>query len=474
LSPARRGRDRYRPVATADSFTLNPFRSKLIGALAAIGPRFLPFADAATAELPLSRLLRLALFQVSVGMSLVLLIGTLNRVMIVELGVAASLVSAMLALPLLAAPFRAIIGFRSDNHQSALGWRRVPFIWMGTLLQFGGFSIMPFALLVLSGAGQSADAPPWVGHVAAALAFLLVGSGVHTTQTVGLALATDLAPTESQPKVVGLMYAMLLIGMILSAGIFGTLLSEYSPGRLIQVIQGAAAATMILNVTALWKQEARSDQYRIGQSRKQTTFADAWSHFLDGKDAKRRLWVVGMGTMAFTMEDVLLEPYGGEILGLSVALTTTLTATLAVGGLAGFAWASKVLGRGADPFRMAGNGALLGIPAFIAVMSAAPMQSVELFAIGTFLIGAGGGMFGHGTLTATMNLAAPGQAGLALGAWGAVQATMAGVAMGLGGLIRDLVAAQSSSTAGYLAVYTVEILLLQATLVAMGPLLRRA
>jgi len=452
---------------------MNPFRNKLIGALAAIGPRFLPFADAATAELPLRRLLRLALFQVSVGMSLVLLIGTLNRVMIVELGVAASLVSAMLALPLLAAPFRAIIGFKSDNHQSALGWRRVPFIWMGTLLQFGGFAIMPFALLVLSGAGHSGEAPSWIGHAAAAFAFLLVGSGVHTTQTVGLALATDLAPTGSQPKVVGLMYAMLLIGMILSALIFGTLLEEYSPGRLIQVIQGAAAATMILNITALWKQEARSDQYRIGQPREQTSFASAWSLFLEGKDATRRLWVVGMGTMAFTMEDVLLEPYGGEILRMSVALTTTLTATLAVGGLAGFAWASKVLGRGADPFRMAGNGALLGIPAFIAVMIAAPLQSVELFALGTFLIGAGGGMFGHGTLTATMNLAAPGQAGLALGAWGAVQATMAGIAMGLGGVIRDVVAAQTSSIAGYLTVYTLEILLLQATLMAMGPLLRR-
>jgi BCD family chlorophyll transporter-like MFS transporter len=379
----------------------------------------------------------------------------------------------MLALPLLAAPFRAIIGFKSDNHQSALGWRRVPFIWMGTLLQFGGFAIMPFALLVLSGAGHSGEAPSWIGHAAAAFAFLLVGSGVHTTQTVGLALATDLAPTGSQPKVVGLMYAMLLIGMILSALIFGTLLEEYSPGRLIQVIQGAAAATMILNITALWKQEARSDQYRIGQPREQTSFASAWSLFLEGKDATRRLWVVGMGTMAFTMEDVLLEPYGGEILRMSVALTTTLTATLAVGGLAGFAWASKVLGRGADPFRMAGNGALLGIPAFVAVMIAAPLQSVELFALGTFLIGAGGGMFGHGTLTATMNLAAPGQAGLALGAWGAVQATMAGIAMGLGGVIRDVVAAQTSSIAGYLTVYTLEILLLQATLMAMGPLLRR-
>jgi MFS transporter, BCD family, chlorophyll transporter len=104
------------------------------------GPRFLPFADVATAEIPLSRLLRLSLFQVSVGMASVLLIGTLNRVMIVELRVPASLVAIMISLPLLAAPFRALIGFRSDTHRSYLGWRRVPYIWKGTLLQFGGLS----------------------------------------------------------------------------------------------------------------------------------------------------------------------------------------------------------------------------------------------------------------------------------------------------------------------------------------------
>jgi len=108
-----------------------------------LGTRFLPFADAASPDLPLSRLLRLSLFQVSVGLSLVLLVGTLNRVMIVELGVPAVLVAVMVALPLLAAPFRALIGFRSDNHRSELGWRRVPFLWMGTLIQFGGFAIIP-------------------------------------------------------------------------------------------------------------------------------------------------------------------------------------------------------------------------------------------------------------------------------------------------------------------------------------------
>ncbi len=101
--------------------------------------------------LPLGRLLRLSLFQVTVGMAVVLLIGTLNRVMIVELGVPAWLVALMVSLPLVFAPFRALVGFRSDTHRSVLGWRRVPYLWFGTLLQFGGFAIMPFALLVLSG-----------------------------------------------------------------------------------------------------------------------------------------------------------------------------------------------------------------------------------------------------------------------------------------------------------------------------------
>ena len=143
-----------------------------------------------------ARLLRLSLFQVSVGMALMLLVGTLNRVMIVELRRAGRAGRVMVALPLVFAPLRALIGFRSDTHRSVLGWRRVPYIWFGTLLQFGGLAIMPFALIVLSG---DTSAPPWVGQACAALAFLLVGAGMHTVQTVGLALATDLAPEDIAP-----------------------------------------------------------------------------------------------------------------------------------------------------------------------------------------------------------------------------------------------------------------------------------
>ena len=437
-----------------------------------IGMKFLPFADAATAELPLGRLLRLSLFQISVGMALAMLIGTLNRVMIVELKVPAALVATMVALPLLFAPFRALIGFRSDHHRSALGWRRVPYIWMGTLLQFGGFAIMPFALLVLGRLGQSANAPDWVGHLGAGVAFLLVGAGMHTTQTAGLALATDLSPPESRPKVVGLMYFMLLLGMILSALLFGYWLRDFSPGALIRSVQAAAVLTLVLNITALWKQEARTR--RLGDPQEEDVdFVAAMKHFTQGDQALRRLLAVGVGTMAFSMGDVLLEPFGGEILHLAVSDTTLLTALLALGGLTGFAWASRVLGRGADPFRMACGGVWVGIPAFLAVLVSAPQASLLLFALGTLMIGFGAGLFGHGTLTATMNHAPAGQAGLALGAWGAVQATAAGLAMGLGGIIRDLMALVVDSGTACAFVYSLEVLLLLITLYAMYPLIAK-
>jgi BCD family chlorophyll transporter-like MFS transporter len=457
---------------------MNRLSRGLIRAWVGLGPNFLPFADAATPDLPLSRLLRLSLFQVSVGMALVLLIGTLNRVMIVELDVPASLVGIMISLPLLFAPFRALIGFRSDNHRSALGWRRVPFMYKGAMVQFGGLAIMPFALLVLAGQGNAGAAPAWIGELAAGVAFLLVGAGLHTTQTVGLALATDLAPTESQPKVVGLMYVMLLFGMIVSALLFGALLANFTPGRLIQVIQGSAVATVVLNGVALWKQESRgsaSAQLR----RRQPSFRESWESFTEGGLVLRRLLAVGMGTMAFSMEDVLLEPYGGQILHLTVGDTTKLTATLAVGGLFGFGLASRVLSRGADPIRMACYGALAGIPAFMGVILAAPLASPLLFGSGTFLIGFGAGLFGHGTLTATMNLAPQDQTGLALGAWGAVQASAAGLAIALGGIIRDVAAGittpnQAGAAMAYDCVYSIELVLLCATLVAMLPLMRRA
>jgi len=267
--------------------------------------------------------------------------------------------------------------------------------------------------------------------------------------------------------------------------VFGTLLVNFTAGRLVQVIQGAAVATVFINLIALWKQEARKPRRgaALPAPVRDPTFRESWATFSAGDNTIRRLVAVGVGTMAFSMEDVLLEPYGGQVLHLAVSSTTKLTAALALGGLSGFALASRVLSRGYDPFRMASIGALVGVPAFLCVIFAAPLGSTPLFALGTLLIGFGGGLFGHGTLTATMNRAPEHQRGLALGAWGAVQASAAGIAVAISGVIRDLVtrsvqhhAALGSfggQASGYMAVYAIEVVLLVMTMLAMAPLVVR-
>jgi MFS transporter, BCD family, chlorophyll transporter len=408
-----------------------------------VASRYLPFADAATAGLPLPRLLRLSLFQVSVGMAAALTVGTVNRVMIVELGVWSWLVALMVALPLLVAPLRPLVGWKSDRYRSVLGWRRVPFIWGGTMLMFGGLAIMPFALILL--AGESAF-QVWVGRLSAALAFLLVGAGAQTVQTTGLALATDLAEPAARPRVVALMYVMLLLGMVVSGIVFSLLLAQYTHTRLAQVVQGAAVVALALNLVAMWKQEPRAAR-RPAAAEPEASFSAQWRALAARGRSTRFLLAVGLGTLAFNMQDVILEPYGGEVLGLPVGDTSLLTGLMA------------------------------------AVLFAAPVGAPWLFRLGAGLIGLGGGLFVVGTLTAAMGLDdGQGLHGLVIGAWGAVQATCAGLAMALGGALRDLIGSLAASGAlgsaldapstGYGFVYYLELILLLATLVVIGPLVR--
>ncbi len=247
------------------------------------------------------------------------------------------------------------------------------------------------------------------------------------------------------------------------------------------MVQGSAVATIVLNSVALWKQEPRRPALTTGAAG--VSFAETWTMFAATPQARRRLVALGLGTVAFSMQDILLEPYGGQVLGLSVGQTTAMTALLAIGGLGGFAVGARLLGRGADPYRLSGFAALAGLAAFSAVIFAAPLGAPPLFAARRRSgIGLGAGLFAHCTLTAAMMSAPRGQVGLTLGIWGAVQASAAGSAVAAGGLLRDGIglladAGQLGPTlavpaTGYVAVYVVELALLFVTLVAVGPLVR--
>ncbi|MEL6736769.1 MAG: MFS transporter, partial [Pseudomonadota bacterium] len=253
----------------------------------------------------------------------------------------------------------------------------------------------------------------------------------------------------------------------------------------IEVIQGAAAVTMVLNVIALWKQEPRNRALTDVKTPRMP-FREAWRAYREDNRSGRLLIAVALGTIGFSMQDVLLEPYGGEVLGLSVSQTTMLTALFAVGTLIGFAIAARLMGRGKDPHRVAAYGTLVGVAAFTCVIFASPLESANLFRLGTALIGTGGGLFAVGTLTACMALAKADEtgagSGLALGAWGAVQASAVGVGLAGGGAIRDIFSGLAASFGpnsaladaafGYSVVYHLEVAFLFVALVAIGPLVR--
>ena len=440
--------------------------------------RYVPFADAASAELPLPRLLRLCLFQTAIGMTMALLVGTLNRVMIVELGVPAWWVALSVAIPLLFAPLRALIGYRSDTHPSALGLRRLPYLWIGNIFLFGGLAIMPFALLLLN---DTTVQTLWVGRVGACLAFLLVGAGMQTTQTAGLALATDLASPHKRPRVVALLHSAMLVGLIIGSALLGWILKDFTSTKLVQVVQGSALLVGAMNLAALWKQEAR--QTKRG-AREEGGFSKNWQQLILLPNMKRFLWSVGIGSCAFSMQDIILEPFGGEVLHLNVSFTSTLTALSAAGSLIAFAFAAKLMGKGLDACRVSAIGLLMGLPGFACVLLASPMDSAWLFRLGTALIGFGGGMFSVGMLIIAMEMPEKAMTGMVLGAWGAVQATSSGLSMAVGGVLMDVFTGFANSgvlgealmnpSSGYGLVFVLEMLLLFAALVAMSPLSRKS
>ena len=443
-----------------------------------ISKHILPFSDAGSTSFSLFQLLRLSLFQISVGMATVMLAGTLNRVMIVELLVPASLVAIMIAIPVLIAPLRTFYGHKSDTYKSFIGWKRIPYMWFGSLFQFGGLAIMPFAIIILS--GDQTVGPSWAGEVLVAIAFLFTGIGMHITQTVGLALAADRATKENRPRVVALLYFMFLFGMGISAVVIGILLADFSKLRLIQVVQGSAVLTLILNLVAVWRQE----QIIINQQKndKSEKFFLSWKKFISDRKTNSLIWVVFWGTLAFSMQDVLLEPYGGQILGLSVSETTNLTGVWALGALLGLALAANNSKKTVSSVSNAMTALLIGIVGFSAIIFSSPMQFPFLYFLGTLFIGFGTGLFSVSLLIIAMALSSKTNlgSGFILGSWGAAQAIGAGLGIAVGGILRDVVnkialsgylgATFENNSIGYIFVYHLEILFIFITLIVLGML----
>lgn len=417
------------------------------------------------------RVFRLGLFQFGMGVSLAPITGTLNRVLIDELRIPAVAVGFLIAIHYFVSPARAMIGFRSDVDRAAGNWR-TPYLVFGAMLTYGGLATAPFSLILLSGDG-SLSFP--VAMIVCTLIFLAYGIGVNAVETIYLATVSDVTPARERGQVLGVIWIMLVLGTIVSSIVMGQLLVQYSHVRLIQVMQGSAVIFVALTFVAMYNQErlkpngelldvAEPIQVRqtLGQSLR----------LLAAQRPLRNLFIVlFLATLGFATHDVLLEPYGGQVLGMSVTQTTRLTALWGMGMLGGITLAGVLLWRGRSPVLLIASGCLIGLAGFLTVTLASNEALVAPFRVGVTLIGAGRGAFIVGALALVMGLVDRNHAGLFIGLWGITQALAQGFGTIGGGLTRDLVQRASGNVAlGYTTVYAASMTLLALTVLLLAAL----
>jgi BCD family chlorophyll transporter-like MFS transporter len=396
--------------------------------------------------------------------------GTLNRVLITEEGIPSSVVGWLLSLSLFVAPIRVLLGAKSDGQKKKFGYRRMPYVWYGSMMVFAGLSAAPFSLIFLSksSAMGQGTTPFWLGVALSSFIFLVYAIGVHIAQTGYLALVTDIIPKNDRHNAVAFLWIALIIGQIVSALVIGWYLQDYQPFRLIQVMQTSSLVFVGLAVAAVWKQ----DRAQTLDGDEETELSRVRTVLSSGRNRLFFLTVF-IGTFAITGQDVLLEPYGGQILNMSVTQTTLLTALLGTGMLVAMLIASRVHRNFASPLQLAMIGCFIGLISMSLIISTSVHRLVPVFVLGTFTIGVANGLFLISTLSIVMRLAEIKTAGLFVGLWGLVQTTATGIGILIGGLTRDAaIRASTNLEFGYTAFYGIEWVLLIVTLALLWVMLR--
>ena len=376
----------------------------------------------APASLGWAGIARLGLVQSALGAIVMLASSLLNRIMVVEYAMAAALPAGLVAFH-----YGVQLSRPKWGHGSDAGWRRTPWIIGGMAMLGGGGLLATFATTQLSG-------PFWPVLGLLVLAYAMIGIGVGASGTSLLALLASRTAEARRPAAASLTWIMMIVGIVISAGVAGKLLDPYSPARLLAVAAGVVAVAFTLTCIAVWGVEGAP---QAEAKRAVAPFGEALRGIWH--DPLTRLFsiFVFFSMLAYSMQDLILEPFAGLVFGLTPGQSTSLSGVQHQGVLAGMI----LVGVGGHAF---GGKAGLKLKRWIVlgcVASAAALALLALaaragpgwpLAINVAALGFANGMFAVAAIGSMLELAGRGGAGhegIRMGLWGAAQAS----AFGLGG-----------------------------------------
>lgn len=379
---------------------------------------------------------RLGLINVTVGMSALLVFGVLNRVMISEWQLSATLVGVLVFAHFVVCPIRTFAGYVSDT-RPLWGWKRTPYI-------AGGMTVTLASLLLIFHSAQLLRTHLVIGTVASVTAFALWGIGINTASVSYLALMADLSG-KNKARTVSIAWFMMVAFGIVATGIcisvfFKLNLSKMSAdvttmdlatldGVLFKLFYTVVGISALLVVLALVGMEPRHVKAPL-EEEVQLTFRETLAVVTSSRESKLFFGVVFLGIFGVNAQDILMEPYGAQILKMTLAQTTALQPAWGGATLVTMLFAGLVAARFISRKKITLCGALL-CTLGLGVMIAAGTGSIPLLKVGVILLGAGNGLFAVGALSLMMEMTQPGQAATYLGVWGIAQA----LAQGLAGLV---------------------------------------
>jgi MFS transporter, BCD family, chlorophyll transporter len=403
---------------------------------------------------------RLGLVQAALGAVVVLTTSTLNRVMVVELALPAMLPGALVALHYAVQALRPRLGHGSD-----VGGRRTPWI-------VGGM-----AVLALGGAG-AAVATVWMatfplgGIVLAAVSFVMIGVGVGSCGTTLLVLLARGVSAKRRAAAATIVWIMMIFGFIVTTAVAGHLLDPFSPFRLIAVTATVSATAFLLTVLAICNIEGPVSQGTPGErparDRRDKSFrmamADVWAE----SRTRRFAMFVFISMLAYSAQDLILEPFAGSVFGFTPGETTKLSSIQHAGVLLGMVLVALARSTTAAPRfgslqAWAAGGCIASAAALLSLATAAMVGPAWPLRTSVFVLGVTNGAFAVAAIASMMDLVSSGRTsreGVRMGLWGAAQA----IAFGLGGfagtaasdLARYLI---DSASSAYALVFTGEAVL---------------
>ena len=372
-------------------------------------------------------IVRLGLVQAAIGAIVVMTTSTLNRIMVVELALPASLPGLLVAIHYFVQVIRPRMGFESDS-----GAKRTPWIIGGVgLLALGGFG----AAIATTLMGVNLI----VGISAAIVAFFFIGIGVSMSGTSLLALLAKGVSDERRAAAATTVWLMMIFGFALTSGIAGKFLDPYSPEKVILISGTISSIACLITVVALYKLEGRELQNTPASSAQKTPFRKALADILADPDTRKFTIFIFLSMFAFSAQDLILEPFAGMIFKYSLGETTSLSGIQHSGVLTGMLLVAICGSSRLRPYFGSLRswmiyGCLASALAMFGLVVAGILEGNWPLKLNVFILGLANGAFSIAAIASMMRLAVTGgsgKEGVRIGLWGGAQA----IAFGLGGLL---------------------------------------